>query len=445
MSGTLTTGKLILTQTTSNNDAFDRLRVSNPSTLFEINHSIGKLPFLIDEFTSGSGTTSIAVLENSYIAMRTTAGSTGSMIRQSYEYVPYQPGKSKLMIFSGVLEANNGGITGVTSRIGCFDDYVEKTIVGGITGNGNGLFFELGGETGKSFSIVERLNLTSSTGTENRVAQTAWNYDKFDGSGPSGITGLDFSKAMIFAIDQEWLGVGRVRYGFFINGTFHVGHISNHSGIGTPTSSSITYPYTKTAKLPIRYEIKSNGTSTQNCEMRMICSTVLSEGGFEPSGMSYSIGRITGASVTTTLKPILAIRLIEIEPSNRKTLLLKALSILNTSSNKSIQWDLYVFDDDTFFSTQSWKNVNTANSAAQYSDTITFTTPGNPLPSTALLIDSGYADVGVNISQFSYQKYLASPLVNSSITGTSKVLCLCGISLSSSASIHASLTWIEII
>ena len=43
MSGTLTTGKIILTQTTSNNDAFDRLRVSNPSTLFKINHSIGKV------------------------------------------------------------------------------------------------------------------------------------------------------------------------------------------------------------------------------------------------------------------------------------------------------------------------------------------------------------------------------------------------------------------
>ena len=442
MSGTLTTGKLILTQTTSNNDAFDRLRVSNPSTLFEINHSVGKLPFLIDEFTSGSGTTSVAILENSYIAMRTSAGFTGSMIRQSYEYVPYQPGKSKLMIFSGVLEANNAGSTGILARIGCFDNYIEKTIVGGITGNGNGLFFEL---DNKTLNIVERLNLTGTTGTENRVSRSSWNYDKFDGTGPSGITSLDFSKAMIFAMDQEWLGVGRVRYGFFVNGTFHVGHISNHSGIGTPTSTSITHPYTKTAKLPIRYEISSTRESA-SAEMRMICTTVLSEGGYEPAGMSYSIGRITGVSITSTnLTPIIAIRLIETEPSNRKTLLLKALSILNTSSNKSIQWDLYVFNDDTFFSNQSWKNVNTANSAAQYSDSITFTIPGDALPSTALLIDSGYADVGVNISQFSYQKYLASPLVNSSITGKSKVLCLCGISFSSNASIHASLTWIEII
>ena len=438
MSGTLTTGKLILTQTTSNNDAFDRLRVSNPSTLFEINHSIGKVPFLINEVITGAGATSTAVLDNSYIAMTTSAGITGKVVRQSFEYVPYQPGKSKLMIFSGVLEALNGGSTGILARIGCFDGYQEKTIV---SGNANGLFFELNGTT---LNVVERLNRTAGNDGDTRIAQSSWNFDKFDGTGPSGITINNYQKAMVFAIDQEWLGVGRVRFGFFINGVFLVGHVFNHSGLGTPKSTSITYPYTKTAKLPVRYEISSTSASS-NAEMRMICSTVLSEGGYEPTGMSFSWGRTTGAAVGTTLMPILAIRLIGTEPSNRKTLLLKALSILNTSSNKSIQWDLYVFNDDTIFSTQSWTNLNTNNSAAQYSDTLTFTTPGSALPSTAVLIDSGYADVGVNIAQFSYEKYLSSPIVNSSIAGTSKVLCLCGVSLSSTATIHASLTWIEII
>ena len=434
MSGTLKTGKLILTQTTSNNDAFDRLRVSEPSTLFEINHSIGKLPFLIDEYISGAGATSIAILDNSYIAMRTTAGSTGCMIRQSYEYIPYQPGKSKMMIFSGVLEANNGGSTGILARIGCFDNYIEKS----ITGSGNGLFFEL---DNKTLNIVERLNLTGATGTENRVSQNNWNNDKFDGTGPSGITGLDFSKGMIFAMDQEWLGVGRVRFGFYINGKFHVGHILNHSGVGTPTSTAITHPYTKTSKLPIRYEISSTGQSA-SAEMRMICSTVLSEGGYEPTGMSFSYGRTTGASITSsTITPIIAIKLIETEPSNRKTLLLKAMSILN-STTRSIQWQLYVLEDKTLLEGTSWTTLNIANSACEYSVSNMTFTPTNP---KNILIDSGFADAGVNVANFAYEKYLSTPLVNSSITGLSKVLCLCGIALTGTAKIHASLTWIEII
>ena len=440
MSGTLKTGKLILTKTTSNNDAFDRLRVSNPSTLFEINHCIGKLPFLIDEVITGSGA-STAVLDNSYIAMTTTALSASKVIRQSYEYVPYQPGKSKMMLFSGVLNSNwtlENNTTGIISRIGCFDDYVEKA--GVVAGSGNGLFFEL---NNKTLSVVERLNRTDVNAGETRVAQSDWNYDKFDGTGPSGLTVNDFRYAMIFAIDQEWLGVGRVRFGFFINGTLHVGHISNHSGIGNPTSLAVDHPYTKTAKLPVRYEITSTAGSTTNGEMRMICSTVLSEGGFEPNGMSFSCGRTEGATINTSaITPIIAIKLIETEPFNRKTLLLKAMSILN-STTKSIQWDLYVLEDKTLLTGATWITLNTANSATEYSivDGMSFTATD----SKNTLIDSGYADSGVNISSFSYEKYLASPLVNSSITGLSKVLCLCGIALTGSAKIHASLTWIELI
>jgi len=360
------------------------------------------------------------------------------MIRQSYEYVPYQTGKSKLMIFSGVLEANNGGSTGILARIGCFDNYLEKTHPG-ASGSGNGLFFEL---NNKTLSVVERLNRTVINDGETRVAQSAWNYDKFDGTGPSGLTIDDFSKAIIFAIDQEWLGVGRVRFGFFINGTFHVGHISNHSGIGTPTSSSVIYPYTKTAKLPIRYEISADGTSTQNCEMRMICSTVLSEGGYEPTGMSYSIGRTTGVTVTSTVTPIIALQLLDSEPFNRKSILLRGISLLNSNSTKSIQWDLYVFPDDTCFNTATWTPMNSLNSITKYTVNPTFS---SGLPAGGILIDSGYADTGVTISNFSYVKYLSSPLVNSSITGKSKVLCLCGVALTSDCTTHASLNWIEII
>ena len=426
MSGTLTTGKLVLTNTQSNQDAFDRLRVSAPNTLFEFQSSIGKLPFLIDEIVSGDGATSNAILANSYIQMGVTgtAGLTGKVIRQTYEYIPYQPGKSKLMIFSAVLEAQEGGITGVVSRIGCFDSVEEKTTT---TKSGNGCFFEL---NNKTLYTVIRLN-----DVDNKVAQSAWNYDKFDGLGPSGLTVNDYSKARILGIDQEWLGVGRVRFGFFINGLFYLGHSYNHFGV-----DAITVPYTKTAKLPVRHEITS--TSSIYAEMRMICSTILSEGGYEPTGPSFSQGGLTGISVGASTVPIISLKLRADEPYNRKSLILKTMSVLNPSANRGTQWDMYIFPNDSHIVGGSWNDVNTNNSSARYNNSAT----GITGLSSGVLVDSGYTDLS-STAVYNYAKYLSSPLVNSNIAGTSKVLCLAAVRVSTGGgnpSLNGALSWIEI-
>ncbi len=426
MSGTLTTGKLVLTNTQSNQDGFDRLRVSAPNTLFELQATIGKLPFLVDEIVSGAGATSNAILANSYIQMGVTgaAGLTGKVIRQTYEYIPYQPGKSKLMLFSAVLEAQEGGITGVISRVGCFDSIDEKTTV---SKSGNGCFFEL---NNKTLYTVIRLN-----DSDNKVSQSSWNYDKFDGLGPSGLTINDYSKCRILAIDQEWLGVGQVRFGFFINGIFHLGHSYNHF-----SDNAINVPYTKTAKLPVRHEISS--TSSTYSEMRMICSTILSEGGYEPTGPSFSQGGITGISVGSTTVPIISLELRDDEPFNRKTLILKSMSVLNPSATRGTQWDIYVFPSSSNIVGGTWNNVNTNNSCARYNNSAT----GITGLSSGVLVDSGYTDLA-STSVYNYSKYLSSPLVNSNIAGISRVLCLAAVRVSTGGTdptINGALSWIEI-
>ncbi len=437
MSGQLTTGKLVLTNTTSNQDAFDRLRVSQPETLIEVNHTLGKMPFLVDEIISGTGATSVNITNESYIKMGVNTGATGHVIRQSYEYVPYQPGKSKLMLFSGVLGAIEGGVTGVVARVGSYDSATEKTFAG-ASGTGNGLFYELGGSNGKVLYAVIRLNDDDTV----KVPMSEWNHDKFDGNGPSGLIITDFSTAKIFTIDQEWLGVGSVRFGFFINGTFHLGHVFNHSGIGLPSSTGIVAPYTKTAKLPIRCEILSSVTPghTYNGEMRMICSTVMSEGGFEPAGLNFSIGRDSSTSVSTTLKPIISLKLREVEPYNRKTLVLKGLSLLNITT-RGMQWDLYMLHNDSGLTTgKNFQNVDATNSCAMYDVDSTVIT----LTSNDILVDSGYVDLNGNVN-FNYDVYLSSPIVNSSIAGRSRVLSLCGKRLGNQdVSNRSSLSWIEI-
>jgi hypothetical protein len=59
--------------------------------------------------------------------------------------------------------------------------------------------------------------------TTRRVEQSAWNGDKLDGTGASGLT-LDLTKPQILWMDFEWLGVGNVRCGFIINGQYIVCH-----------------------------------------------------------------------------------------------------------------------------------------------------------------------------------------------------------------------------
>jgi hypothetical protein len=430
MSGTLTIGDLILTTSTANNDAFDRLRVSEPETIFDLTHTSGKMNYMIDEFVSATGATSNHISNNSYVQMALTdAGVTGKVIRQSYEYVIYQPGKSKLMLFSGVMEALAGGITGVVSRIGCFDSSEDKTFV---SGHGNGCFFELNNKT--LYAVIRNNNDDSS-----KVAQSAWNFDRFDGTGPSGITVNDFSKCLLFGIDQEWLGVGRVRFGFYFNGQFMLGHMFNHSGLGSPTSTALNAPYVKTAKLPVRYEISS--TTSNLAEMRMLCSTILSEGGYEPASHGYSIGNnlLQSISSTTTAIPIIALKLRELEPYNRKTAVLKNINILNTTSN-SMQLDLYLLKNSTYITGGTWTQSNTSNnSIVEYNNT-----PTTLDITGGILIDSYYVSINGNLS-LNYDKYLEGPKLNSSIDGHSKVFCIAGVSLGGTVTVAGSFSWSEFI
>jgi len=100
-----------------NYDAFARQRVSNPYTLYDFTSVYGKDPLRLTEEISGAGASSTENAD-SFIEMAVT--NTGeSVIRQTKEYIPYQPGKSRLIYMTGVLV--NSLSSQVISRFGCFD------------------------------------------------------------------------------------------------------------------------------------------------------------------------------------------------------------------------------------------------------------------------------------------------------------------------------------
>ena len=262
-------------------DAFGRLRVSIPFTLFDSQNRYGK-DNQFDESTATGGTSTYLPNESSVeMAVTTTSGS--EVVRQSYRVFPYQPGKSLLVLCTFKMAA---GITNLRQRAGYFSTQ-------------NGVFFQ---KTGTTNQFVLRSYTSGTVSDARTVDQANWNGDKLDGTGSSGYT-LDSSKAQILFMDFEWLGVGSVRCGFVINGEFIVCHTFHNA-------NDVTGVYMTTAILPVRYEIKATDTLASAQSMKQICSSVASEGGYQQT-VASSIARRTTAlgSIGTTFLPLVSIRL----------------------------------------------------------------------------------------------------------------------------------------
>lgn len=416
MSGIITTGKLVLTDTNSNQDAFDRFRVSNPSTLFDYHAVFDKNPAKIEELLVNTGSSTHST--DSYVSMAVTAD-TDRVVRQSREYILYQPGKSKLAMFSGVMEVG-GGDTNLLCRIGSFDDHNDKSVDAG----GNGHFFELDGTT---LYVVER-NSSNGTGqTDTRIAQTSWSEDIMDGTGISEHT-LDISKANIFVIDQEWLGVGRVRMGIVVDGVIRYVHHFTHD--------AEVSPYTRTAKLPIRYEISKNGVAGGSGEMRMICCTVQSEGGYTPFGIRYYGGMGSTTKSITTIEPVVSVRL---APGyERMTITVSAVHIITTSGGDKLFWQLLL--NPTTLTTPSFVASSCPNSGAEIDTSATVVVGGS-------CIRSGYVSTKTaEAFAQSIQDILANLQLVSNIAGTSDIMTLAVESIGGSPStVSCEIEWIEII
>jgi hypothetical protein len=258
-------------------DAFGRQRVSQPSTVLDSKQLFDSVPLIFDTKLTGGGT---ATHQPTRAATELAVTTTGDrVIRQTFQKFIYQPGRSLLMHATGVLSKTSIA-TGASSKIGLFDGY-------------NGVFFELENTIMK---VVTRNNQV-----DTKVAQSAWNLDKLDGTGPSGIT-LDPTKAQLFSIDLQWLGVGRVRMGLDVNGILiHVHEFRN--------ANEQEEVYMRTPNLPVRYELESTGGARS---MDHICIAVSVEGLVGTAGQIRSIDR--GAAPTASfgvgvVVPVISFRL----------------------------------------------------------------------------------------------------------------------------------------
>ncbi len=140
----------------------------------------------------------------------------------------------------------------------------------GLFNDNNGVMFRASGTT---LQFVIRSYATGSI-VEDVVNQADWNLNT--------LLDLDISKAQILVTDIEWLGVGRVRAGFVINGEIIYCHEFNHYNV-------LTSVYMTTAILPLSYRIHNASAQASGRTLKQICCSVLSEGGYEPDGAIYSV------------------------------------------------------------------------------------------------------------------------------------------------------------
>lgn len=406
-----------VTPTGSAVDAFGRLRISTPFTLFDSSHRFADNGLWNSKITGDASST---FRENQGLIDLTVGDNANDeIIRETTKVFSYQPGKSLLTLNTFVMNAPK---TGLRQRVGYY-------------GAKNGIYLE---QDGTTINFVERDYVTGSL-NETRKSQSEWNGDKLDGTGLSKKT-LDLTKAQILYIDMEWLGLGSVRCGFVIDGQFIIAHTFHHANL-------ITSTYITTASLPIRYEIKQQtnlGDST-TATLKQVCSTVMSEGGYELRGKQQGVGTAVNApkdlTSANTFYPVVAIRLKTSPDRLDAIVILTALSILGVTNNAYYNWQVRVGGAVTEpGSPTGWISAGT-DSAVEYKlDGVGVSGTFRTLAS-GFLTSTTQSAMPVDILKEALFKF---QLERNSFTSTPEILYLGIASASAGADVYATLDWEEI-
>jgi hypothetical protein len=393
----------------TNLDAFGRLRVSNPYTLFDSQNRFAK-DNQFSETLATSGTATYNADESSVdMAVTTASGSTA--IRQSLRCMPYQPGKGLLVLCTFVMNEQKENLR---QRVGYFNA-------------GDGVFLNVVDEDEPEFVI--RTSTSGSPSDARAVAQGSWNGDKLDGTGPSGLT-LDLTKAQILWMDFEWLGVGSVRCGFIIDGQYIVCHTFDNANDNDKV-------YMTTAILPVRYEIENTGATASASTLTQICSTVISEGGYGQV-VAPNTARRTAAktSIGTTFLPIVAIRL---KSTKLNAVVLPHVVNVLPTANGDYEVVLARLDDDSSLTSVSWVNTDFENVEYDVSATAVTITAAQIVDNFYLTATNQSSGVVAAESGYNFDMQIGATLAN-----VSQVYVLAVRTLSSTGSAIGSLSFYDL-
>jgi len=275
---------LRIDDTTKQHTSKNRVKVSTHDITDFSTYTFSKNELNWDEQVIGTGSVT-HVPEYGMVEFEVGGTAGDEVIRQTKRVHRYIPGRSAEVAMTVIFGAPT---TGIRKRIGLFDET-------------DGAYFEDGGD-GTYYVATRRKDGASFIDT--RVARDNWNYDKLDGTGPSGIT-ADPTAIQHIIIEYEWYGAGQVEFKYVIgNNSFPV-HRFNHA-------NRQAYPWSSNASLPVRCELTNVAGTAGTHTFYQGSHSFATEGTTTLLGRQSSISTaITGKTLTTanTFYPMVAIRL----------------------------------------------------------------------------------------------------------------------------------------
>ena len=411
-------------------DLFGRINTATPTTLFTTHVAFTMQKENVQYISTGTG--SFFYDMSNSVVQHKVGTTAGRAVRQSREYLLYQPGKLQTCHITSVPELSGTFDGSIAVRMGLFDDYRDKSAEPNQPSMGH--FFELSGNT---WYVVERANSYDNVTNVTRIPQSNWNLDTVNGNrstSPSGyILKVPPNTGVLFTVDRQWLGVGIVRMGIIFNGKPIFVHAFHDRLYGRP--------YTHLPKLPLRWEIeKVEGGAANPAVMGSICGSVQVFGEYQPFGVIFALpaSLAPAQSIDGTMRPLLVIRLQQ--KYCRATF-------------KLISLDVYAPQADVAYTV--YKNPGISGTPA-----LTYTafpddrsmveycyvgTPTNYTLTDGIPFRSGFCSKNLTIvDQISTQELITSHSFCSDIQGNPDILVVAGFEYSNTT-IYVTCRWLEIV
>jgi|GEM_PF-3123574 len=347
-------GALNVVITEQNQDAFGRVRVSDPVSLLDSTFGYNLNPRQFEDISSGNGVVTFDPVRKS-AHLSVTAGAPGVAGLQSYQYCHYNPGKSHLIFMTFCPDPTGTDYTSDQKlEVGYFDD-------------DNGLFVRGVGSVNPgvvpaSIYVVRRSKV-SGVVVEEAVERANWNIDVLDGTGsednPSGVA-ISADASQILVIDLQFLGVGRVRMGMEVAGAIVFCHEFNFA-------NSQTGMYMQSATLPVRWRFEDTSAVGYDYAEGYCCMVTTEGGAEEDRGIPFTAGSAAGKAVPTgadthliSIRPLLTFNAL----ANRIWNILQDIHVLNTGNNEIIVKVWY--EGGPLGGTPAWAAVDASDSGMEY-------------------------------------------------------------------------------
>ena len=418
----------------ANLDLFGRINTCTPTTIFTTHPGFTTQREIMDYVSTGTGVITHDISNTTVLLTVGTAA--GRAVRQSREYLLYQPGKLQSAYLTGVPQFS-GTFDGSTAfRIGLFDDYRDKSAETNQPSMGH--YFELSGNT---WFVVERANSSNNTTNITRIPQSNWNLDTVNGVRATSPSGFNLKRppntGILFIIDRQWLGVGIVRMGIIFNGKPIYCHVFH--------DRLYNRPFTHLPKLPLRWELeKVSGGASATATAATVCGSVSVLGQFQPLSSMFTLpltATIATQRLDTTERPLVIIRLQQ--KYCRATI--KAIEFNFFSDQKGAYC---VYKNPTITgagftytphpdprSMVEYKTFGTGSATAP-----SYTVSGGT-PIRSGFFSQNYASSTV----ISIDEIITAPAICSDIAGNPDILVVTGYQLASNADVVANIRWLEIV